>query len=107
RHSRDRRLPRRALPPFPARRSSDLSWQVERRVASGVSLVPERRELFGSMSVEDNLLLGGFRLYREGRHGWRETLDEVYELFPRLDRKSTRLNSSHVKISYAVFCLKK
>src|SRR5436309_4132331 len=28
--------------------------------------------------------------------------------FPRtLDRKSTRLNSSHVKISYAVFCLKK
>src|SRR5690606_41078196 len=29
----------------------------------------------------------------------------VYQ--PRLDRKSTRLNSSHVKISYAVFCLKK
>src|SRR5690606_40322373 len=28
-------------------------------------------------------------------------------LKPRLDRKSTRLNSSHVKISYAVFCLKK
>src|SRR5690606_41987471 len=28
-------------------------------------------------------------------------------LAPRLDRKSTRLNSSHVKISYAVFCLKK
>src|SRR5690606_39993951 len=27
--------------------------------------------------------------------------------FSRLDRKSTRLNSSHVKISYAVFCLKK
>src|SRR5690606_39439066 len=26
---------------------------------------------------------------------------------PRIDRKSTRLNSSHVKISYAVFCLKK
>src|SRR5690606_41720111 len=26
---------------------------------------------------------------------------------PRTDRKSTRLNSSHVKISYAVFCLKK
>src|SRR3989442_11074597 len=28
-------------------------------------------------------------------------------LKPRLDRKSTRLNSSHVRISYAVFCLKK
>src|SRR5690606_39364808 len=30
-----------------------------------------------------------------------------YGTFMRLDRKSTRLNSSHVKISYAVFCLKK
>src|SRR5204862_7542662 len=28
-------------------------------------------------------------------------------LFPATDRKSTRLNSSHVEISYAVFCLKK
>src|SRR5690606_41154727 len=32
---------------------------------------------------------------------------EVTAPAPRLDRKSTRLNSSHVKISYAVFCLKK
>src|SRR5436309_7371110 len=29
------------------------------------------------------------------------------ETFSKRDRKSTRLNSSHVKISYAVFCLKK
>ncbi len=62
-------------------------WQVERRVSSGVSLVPERRELFGSMTVEDNLLLGGFRLYRAGKHGWKETIDEVYELFPRLKER--------------------
>src|SRR5690606_39934041 len=33
--------------------------------------------------------------------------DDVVEHLPQLDRKSTRLNSSHVKISYAVFCLKK
>ncbi|HZH56100.1 MAG TPA: ABC transporter ATP-binding protein [Burkholderiaceae bacterium] len=64
------------------------SWQVERRVSNGMSLVPERRELFGSMSVEDNLLLGGFRLYREGKHGWKETIEEVYELFPRLRERS-------------------
>ncbi|MBB5216739.1 ABC transporter ATP-binding protein [Parapusillimonas granuli] len=65
------------------------AWQVERRVSDGISLVPERRELFSSMSVEDNLLLGGFRLYRAGKHGWRETIDEVYDLFPRLrERKS-------------------
>lgn len=65
------------------------SWQVERRVSDGISLVPEKRELFGSMSVEDNLLLGGFRLYRSGKHGWRETIEEVYDLFPRLrERKA-------------------
>src|SRR5436309_10520295 len=32
---------------------------------------------------------------------------DVHARHPRRDRKSTRLNSSHVKISYAVFCLKK
>src|SRR5207249_12066880 len=32
---------------------------------------------------------------------------EVVDFFSVLDRKSTRLNSSHVSISYAVFCLKK
>ena len=37
----------------------------EQRVAAGMALVPEKRELFGSMSVEDNLLLGGFRRYRQ------------------------------------------
>src|SRR5690606_41617250 len=34
-------------------------------------------------------------------------LPSFYHDFQRTDRKSTRLNSSHVKISYAVFCLKK
>ena len=62
---------------------TDVSgWQVERRVAAGMSLVPERRELFGTMSVEDNLLLGGFRRYRARESGWRDTLNEVFDLFP-------------------------
>lgn len=60
------------------------AWPVERRVAAGMSLVPERRELFASMSVEDNLLLGGFRRYRARERGWADTLEEVYALFPRL-----------------------
>ena len=64
---------------------ADVSgWQVERRVSAGMSLVPERRELFGSMSVEDNLLLGGFRRYRARERGWQDTLEEVFMLFPRL-----------------------
>src|SRR3712207_7118039 len=33
--------------------------------------------------------------------------ERAYDLFALLDRKSTRLNSSHANISYAVFCLKK
>lgn len=68
------------------RRNID-SWAVERRVAEGLCLVPESRELFASMSIEDNLLLGGFRLYRQRVSGWRETMDEVYELFPRLKER--------------------
>ncbi len=57
---------------------------VEERVAAGLCLVPEKRELFTSMSVQDNLLLGGFRQYRKRVAGWRDTLDQVYSLFPRL-----------------------
>ncbi|MBC2768699.1 ABC transporter ATP-binding protein [Pusillimonas minor] len=66
------------------------SWQVEQRVAGGMCLVPESRELFGSMSVEDNLLLGGFRLYRAGVAGWRDKIEEVFELFPRLRERRTQ-----------------
>lgn len=66
-------------------------WPVERRVANGISLVPESRELFASMTVEDNLLLGGFRLYRAGKSGWRETIHQVYELFPRLGERKWQL----------------
>lgn len=62
-------------------------WEVERRVGAGMSLVPERRELFGSMSVEDNLLLGGFRLYRARKPGWKKKIEEIYALFPRLEER--------------------
>ncbi len=70
----------------------DISnWPVERRVAAGISLVPERRELFASMTVEDNLLLGGFRLYQAKVPNWRQTLQQVFELFPRLKERRTQL----------------
>lgn len=64
------------------------SWDIERRVGLGMALVPERRELFASMTVRENLLLGGFRLYRAGVKGWRDKLDEVYALFPRLGERA-------------------
>ncbi len=64
---------------------------VEQRVAYGMALVPEKRELFGSMSVEDNLMLGGFRRYRQRRtpehRQWSDELEHVFALFPRLKER--------------------
>ena len=57
---------------------------AEDRVRAGLCLVPEKRELFGSMTVEDNLRLGGFRFRAEGARAARRGLDEVFALFPRL-----------------------
>jgi branched-chain amino acid transport system ATP-binding protein len=64
---------------------------VEERVARGLLLVPERRELFAMMSVADNLQLGAFSRVRRGDRRWRETLDEVYQRFPRLLERRTQL----------------
>ena len=57
---------------------------VEERVSRGLVLVPEKRELFASMTVADNLELGAFARRREGEAATRRTLDEVYQRFPRL-----------------------
>ena len=58
--------------------------QVEQLVRHGMTLVPEKRELFAEMSVEDNLLLGAFDRYRAGHRDQLETIDNVFDLFPRL-----------------------
>ncbi|MDB5899872.1 MAG: metal-dependent hydrolase [Ramlibacter sp.] len=64
---------------------------LEERVMMGLALVPEKRELFGTMPVEDNLVLGGFRPMKLGMSNWRGGLDRVYELFPRLKERRTQL----------------
>jgi branched-chain amino acid transport system ATP-binding protein len=64
---------------------------LEERVMCGISLVPEKRELFSSMPVEDNLILGGYRQKRLGNARWRDKLDEVYTLFPRLLERRSQL----------------
>lgn len=64
---------------------------LEERVMLGIALVPEKRELFGSMPVEDNLILGAFRQVRLGNKAWREQLDVVFALFPRLKERRTQL----------------
>jgi branched-chain amino acid transport system ATP-binding protein len=64
---------------------------LEERVMLGIALVPEKRELFGTMPVEDNLVLGAFRQVRLRNKKWREQMDVVYEIFPRLKERRTQL----------------
>jgi branched-chain amino acid transport system ATP-binding protein len=64
---------------------------LEERVMQGMALVPEKRELFGTMTVEDNLLLGGYRQMRLGNKQWRDRLADVFDIFPRLQERQKQL----------------
>jgi branched-chain amino acid transport system ATP-binding protein len=67
---------------------------IERRVAQGLCLVPETRELFAQMTVGDNLELGAFTRYRRGDKGIRQSLDKVFSLFPRLEQRRSQFAGS-------------
>src|SRR3712207_8058790 len=92
-----RRPPRSTLFPYTTLfRSQDLRTEGPGQIDSVVVL--------GQAALEDDargtgLLAEGLRQQREGSHR--------SEVRRQVDRKSTRLNSSHANISYAVFCLKK
>jgi branched-chain amino acid transport system ATP-binding protein len=60
---------------------------IERRVSRGMCLVPEKRELFSTMTVEDNLVLGAYRRKRAGERDFLDQLDHVFGLFPRLKER--------------------
>jgi branched-chain amino acid transport system ATP-binding protein len=62
--------------------------EIEDRVSAGLSLVPEHRELFWTMSVEDNLLLGAFR---GAQRRLADPFERVYALFPRLKERRKQL----------------
>jgi len=68
---------------------------VEARIERGFCLVPETRELFGDLSVSDNLLLGGYSRRRDSA-GLKQSLADVYGRFPRLserrDQKASTLS---------------
>ena len=59
---------------------------VEARIERGFCLVPETRELFGDLSVADNLLLGGYARRRDSA-GLKAALADVYRRFPRLSER--------------------
>ncbi|HXP31997.1 MAG TPA: ABC transporter ATP-binding protein [Stellaceae bacterium] len=66
---------------------------VEERVEHGLCLVPERRELFGELTVADNLALGAY-VHRRDRVGVRRGLDQVYQQFPLLaERRRQRAST--------------
>src|SRR5690606_42077801 len=95
------------LPPSPTRRSSDLVQHPgagrNRRTDPGAraARLPLSGERAGVEPAPAQARTGGGAVpAAELPHG-------VAGGLPGPDRKSTRLNSSHVKISYAVFCLKK
>ena len=62
---------------------------LEERVLGGMALVPETRALFGSMTVEDNLQLGGYRQVQIGRGA--PSMKGVFALFPRLQERRAQL----------------
>jgi branched-chain amino acid transport system ATP-binding protein len=62
--------------------------EIEDRVAAGLSLVPEHRELFATMNVEDNLQLGAFRMAKAVTAA---AFERVYGLFPRLKERRKQL----------------
>jgi len=69
-------------------KGEDISrLSLEDRVMLGMALVPEKRELFGSMPVEDNLVLGAYRQMRLRNPRWKDQLDAVYQRFPRLKER--------------------
>src|SRR5207253_7875897 len=97
----------RDLPPFPTRRSSDLVERDglhggrDRRRAAALRPLGDEGALphVGARAAgRDQLLVGE-------RHGAPVDAELAGQLARGRDRKSTRLNSSHVAISYAVFCL--
>src|SRR5690606_39463333 len=89
----------RDLHPFPTRRSSDLSgWN---RTTSNMAAAGDGWAMIADPAQGPHTMAIVFRHHSRTRPCRRGGFTS------RRDRKSTRLNSSHVKISYAVFCLKK
>ena len=82
-------LPSRGLVRFDGQ---DLAGStLEDRVMMGLALVPEKRELFGTMPVEDNLILGGYRAMKQRVPNWKREIERVYALFPRLQERRAQL----------------
>ncbi len=69
-----------------------VRMRTEETVALGCSLVPEGRQVFGALSVRENLLLGAHVQYRRGkRDEVALDLERAYQLFPVLEKRQRQL----------------
>jgi len=69
-----------------------LRLTAEKIVFMGCSLVPEGRQVFSTMTVYENLLLGGYVQYRKGqKENLRQDLQRIFDLFPRLREREKQL----------------
>src|SRR5690606_41981261 len=89
---------------FPTRRSSDLLEPAALAGVPGIARVHGDRDGYLARAGLDSRAMAQATHLVWATGGSMVPADEMQAY---LDRKSTRLNSSHVKISYAVFCLKK
>src|SRR5690606_41834576 len=97
----------RVLHSFPTRRSSDLG-RLRRQAPEGSGRREcEAEEAAGRPDAGSGGTEGASVKKMVGPAAKREAVAHLQAVMGLSDRKSTRLNSSHVKISYAVFCLKK
>jgi len=73
-------------------KNSNLGRQKpEKIVASGCSLVPEGRQVFSTMTVEENLILGGYVPAKKNKTAVSDGVGKVYELFPVLKERARQL----------------
>src|SRR5207248_9064895 len=95
----------RAVPAFPTRRSSDLLRTVY--LPPSMTRVPptEACRVFAIPTLGREMILYAMRWTADRNE--MDSLEKHYFAALSIDRKSTRLNSSHRTSSYAVFCLKK
>lgn len=66
-------------------------FNARQMVALGITLVPERRQLFDTLTVHDNFLLGAYHRNRQGKHQLHKEILEIIELFPALQGKENEL----------------
>src|SRR5690606_39674083 len=105
--SSPRYVPHLHLHSFPTRRSSDLTLHQKTGTKKPPGASTPGGFYFLNLLSERMPQSNGFHTIRTGGNNINRRLNLLFqEADIGLDRKSTRLNSSHVKISYAVFCLK-